>query len=57
MTMGILQSNRENILGAIQSFRASFDQMESALHEEKYDQLELILDQSRSAYQSLTSNL
>jgi prephenate dehydrogenase len=57
MTMGILQSNRENILGAIQSFRASFDQMESALHEEKYDQLELILDQSRSAYQSLISNL
>jgi prephenate dehydrogenase len=57
MTMGILQSNRENILHAIQAFRTSFDQMESALHDENYGQLELILNQSRSAYQSLVSSL
>jgi prephenate dehydrogenase len=55
MTMGILQSNREDILHAIQTFRNSLDQMESALHSENYKQLELILNQSRSAYQSLVS--
>ena len=57
MTMGILQSNRENILNAIQAFRNSLDQIESSLHNENYIQLEIILDQSRSAYQSLISSL
>ena len=56
MTMGILQSNRENILNAMQVFRNSLDQIESALQAENYMQLESILNQSRSAYQSLVSN-
>jgi prephenate dehydrogenase len=56
MTMGILQSNRENILSAIQTFRHSLDQMESVLQNENDKQLESILNRSRSAYQSLTSN-
>lgn len=56
MTMGILQSNRENILHAIQMFRNSLDQIESALRNENYAQLEFLLNQSRSAYQSLVSN-
>jgi prephenate dehydrogenase len=56
MTMGILQSNRENILNAIQAFHKSLDQMESALQNENYMQLEWILNQSRSAYQSLISS-
>jgi prephenate dehydrogenase len=56
MTMGILQSNRENILHAIQAFRTSLDQIESALHDQEYVQLELILNQSHSAYRSLVSN-
>jgi prephenate dehydrogenase len=56
MTMGILQSNRENILHAIQAFRNSLHQIETALQNENYMQLESILNQSRSAYQSLTSN-
>ena len=54
MTMGILQSNRENILHVIQAFRHSLGQMEAALQSENYGQLRLILNQSRSAYQSLT---
>jgi len=53
MTMGILKSNRENVLNAIQAFRNSLDQIESALQNENYPQLELILNQSRAAYQSL----
>ncbi len=56
MTMGILQSNRENILNAIQSFRRSLDQIESALQSENYTQLELVLNQSRAAYQSLIAD-
>ncbi len=56
MTMGILRSNRENILHAIQAFRTSLDQIESTLQNENYKQLELILNQSHSAYQSLITN-
>ena len=41
MTMGILQSNRENILNAIQAFRSSLNQIESVLQNENYPQLEL----------------
>ena len=53
MTIGILQSNRENILNAIQTFRHSLDQIESALQNENYLQLISILNQSRSSYESL----
>ena len=56
MTMGILRSNRVNILNAIKTLRKSLDQIESMLQDENYMQLELILNQSRSAYQSLVSN-
>lgn len=56
MTLGILQSNRENILHAIQAFRHSLDQIESAMSTPDYRQLELILNQSHSAYRSLISN-
>ena len=56
MTMGILQSNRENILNALQAFRQSLNQVESALQNENYMQLEHIQNQSRSAYHSLTTN-
>jgi len=56
MTMGILQSNRGNILHAIQAFRHSLSQIETALQNENDVQLELILNESRSAYQSLVSN-
>ncbi len=56
MTMGILQSNRENILDAIRTFCNSLDQMESALQNENYPQLELMLNQSRAAYQSLITD-
>ena len=56
MTMGILQSNRENILNAVHTFRIALDQLETALQNESYLQLELILNQSHSAYQSLVTN-
>ena len=56
MTIGILQSNRENILNAILAFRNALDQIESALQTENDMQLERILNQSRSAYQTLVSH-
>lgn len=56
MTMGILQSNRQNILNALQAFRNSLDEITSALQAENYAQLELLLNQSRAAYQSLVDN-
>jgi len=57
MTMGILRSNRENTLHAIQAFHKSLDQIEFALRNENDIQLERILNQSRSSYQSLVSSL
>ena len=55
MMMGVLQSNRENILNSILAFRNALDQIESALQTENYMQLELSLNQSRSAYETLVS--
>ena len=51
MMMGILKSNRKNVLQAIHSFRNSLDEIESALGNENYSQLERLLDQSHTAYQ------
>ena len=57
MTMGILQSNRDNILHALHSFQESLSEMAAALRAENYQQLEALLNESRSAYLSLVSNL
>ncbi len=56
MTMGILQSNRENVLDAILAFRNSLDQIESALQSQDDIKLESILNRSRSAYQLFVSS-
>jgi len=56
MTLGILQSNREHVLSAIQTFRTSLERIENALQTENYPQLELLLNQSRAAYQSLITD-
>ena len=55
MTLGILQSNRDNILSALYSFHQSLSEMAAALQAENYQHLEVLLNQSRSAYQSLVS--
>jgi prephenate dehydrogenase len=56
MMMGILKSNRENVLNAIHKFHNSLDEIESALQDENYIQLEFLLNQSRTTYNSLTEN-
>ena len=55
MMLGVLQSNRGNILNAIQGFRASFDEIASALQSENYTRLESLLNESRRAYLSFVS--
>lgn len=57
MMMGILRSNRENTLKAIQTFRAALDETETALRNEEYAVLDKLLHQSRSNHQSLISSL
>lgn len=56
MTMGILKTNRENILNAILAFHNSLDQIEVALQNQDYTQLESILHRSRSSHQLLVSH-
>ena len=56
MMMGVLQSNRTNILGAIQTFRNSIEEIESLLQNEHYTQLETLLNQTHTSYKSLTDN-
>lgn len=57
MMMGVLKTNREHVIHSIENFRQSLDQIETALRNENDTQLELLLNQSRSTYQTLISNL
>ena len=56
MMLGVLQSNRENVLKSLQEFRASLDEIVSAMQSENYIRLESLLNHSRHAYLSLLSN-
>jgi prephenate dehydrogenase len=56
MMMGILKSNRDNILLAIKSLCSSISEIESALQEEDYSELENILNGSQNSYLSLIGN-
>lgn len=56
MMLGVLQSNRENVLHALSEFQERVTGIKSALENEDYSTLETILNQSRSAYQILTGN-
>ena len=56
MMMGILKSNRDNILLAIKSLYSSISEIESALQEEDDSELESILNRSQNSYLSLIGN-
>lgn len=56
MMMGILQSNRDNVLAAIQKFHHSLAELEAALQQENDSQLEILLNRSHRSYQSITQN-
>jgi prephenate dehydrogenase len=56
MMTGVLKSNRQNILNSIQQFQNSLHEMEVALQNEEYSELEDILNQSRNSYLLLLGN-
>ena len=57
MMLGVLKTNRENVINSIDNFRRSLNQIESALQQNENDaQLEIILNQSRAAYQLLITD-
>ena len=53
MMLGVLQSNADNVLASIASFRHSLDILESALKSGSEETLKSTLDQSRNHYQRL----
>jgi prephenate dehydrogenase len=53
MMLGVLQSNADNVLASIASFRQSLDVLELALQNGKVETLKSKLDQSRNHYQAL----
>ena len=53
MMLGVLQSNADNVLASIASFRQSLDSFESALKTGDKDTLQSALDRSRNQYQTL----
>lgn len=54
MMLGILQSNRDNVLNAMQTVRNSLAEIESALQAEDYTELEALLNQARESHTALT---
>jgi prephenate dehydrogenase len=56
MMMGVLQSNRENVLNALHKMQAQLTELESALSAEDFVKLETILNNARSSYQDLIGN-
>jgi len=56
MMLGVLQSNRENVLNALHGLQMRLTEIESALAAENFSQLETLLNQSLSDYQTLIGN-
>jgi prephenate dehydrogenase len=56
MMLGVLQSNRENVLNAVCGMQKQLAVIESALAENNFSKLESILNEANSAYQTLIGN-
>ncbi len=56
MMLGVLQSNRENVLNALQGMQAQLAEIESALSSEDFTKLETLLNEAQTQYQSFTGN-
>jgi prephenate dehydrogenase len=56
MMLGVLQSNRENVLNALRGMQSQLTEIESALSASDFSKLESILNEARSTYQALTGN-
>jgi len=56
MMLGVLQSNRQNVLNVLSELQRQLTEIKTALTEEDYSRLETALNQSRTNYQNLTGN-
>lgn len=54
MMLGVLQSNRENVLNALHGMQNQLTEIESALTLEDFSKLESILNEAQSKYQTFT---
>ncbi len=54
MMLGVLQSNRENVLNALHGLQDQLSEMESALTAEDFSKLETILNKAQKQYQVFT---
>jgi prephenate dehydrogenase len=55
MMLGVLQSNRENVLNALHGMQAELAQIESALSDGDFAKLESILNEAQKKYQEFTA--
>ena len=56
MMLGVLQSNRENVLNSITQLQQQLDKLQTALSDEDYATFESILHDAQRAYQFLIPN-
>lgn len=56
MMLGVLRSNRENVLNAFHGMQVQLAEIESALSSDDFTKLESLLNEARTTYQSLTGN-
>ena len=54
MMLGVLRSNRENVLNALHGMQAELAQIESALSAGDFEKLESLLNEAQSKYQTFT---
>ncbi|MBK7456373.1 MAG: prephenate dehydrogenase/arogenate dehydrogenase family protein [Anaerolineales bacterium] len=54
MMLGVLQSNRENVLNALHGMQSQLTEIESAMTLEDFSKLESILNEAQSKYQTFT---
>jgi prephenate dehydrogenase len=55
MMMGVLQTNRENVLNALHEMKSQLAEIESALSSEDFGKLESLLNEAQQKYQKFTA--
>jgi prephenate dehydrogenase len=55
MMLGVLQTNRENVLKALQELQKQLTEIESSLSEEDFKKLEAILNEAQNKHQKFTA--
>ncbi|HAX68397.1 MAG TPA: hypothetical protein DCY14_02220 [Anaerolineae bacterium] len=56
MMLGVLQSNRENVLNALHGMQNKLAEIEAALSAGDFEKLDILLNEAQSSYHTLTGN-